>query len=69
VKVAKGAKMTKTRIQHLYKLTGIITARTLKEASPQSKYAGNSFYSLTVSLENQKKTIQVFKDKLTNPHI
>ncbi|CAI2191187.1 17948_t:CDS:2 [Funneliformis geosporum] len=69
VKLAKGAQMTKTRIQHLYPLTGTITGRTLKKASPQSKYAGNLFYSLTVNLENQKKTIQVFKDKLTNPQI
>lgn len=61
--------MTKTRIQHLYQLTGTITARILKKASPQSKYAGNLFYSLTANLENQKKTIQVFKDKLTNPQI
>ncbi|CAI2187103.1 2343_t:CDS:2, partial [Funneliformis geosporum] len=36
--------MTKTRIQHLYPLTGTITGRTLKKASPQSKC--NGLYSL-----------------------
>ena len=64
--------MTKARAQFIYQLKGTISHRTPAKASPKSKYAGQLFYNLAVSLEDPHqhiKLIQVFKDKLANPDI
>ncbi len=62
--------MTKARNEFIYQFKGTITKRELTKASPPSKYAGQAYYKLHTSLENQpNKIIQVFADKLTNPQI
>ena len=64
--------MTKSRANYLYQLTGTIQGKKPQKASPKSKYAGQLFYNLAVSLEDPHqhiKLIQVFKDKLANPEI
>lgn len=64
--------MTKSRANYLYHLEGSIQNKKPQKASPKSKYAGQLFYNLTVSLEDPHqhiKLIQVFKDKLANPEI
>ena len=64
--------MTKKRAEFIYQLIGSIQTRTLNKASSKSKYAGQLFYNLAVSLEDPHqhiKLIQVFKDKLANPEI
>jgi hypothetical protein len=61
--------MTKARNEYLYQLTGTIQSQKPKKASPQSKYAGQSYYDLVVNLEKpyeHVKTIQVFRAKRTN---
>ena len=60
--------MTKTRSQFIYKFTGTVLGRQFLKASPESKYAGAEYLTLKVVLENQPfKSLQVFKEKLTNP--
>lgn len=58
------------RSQFLYNLTGTILCRTSCQASPPSKYAGQTYYKLKITQPNQTtKTLQVFQDKLTNSQI
>jgi hypothetical protein len=60
--------MTKKRAEYLYKFTGFIQAKQLLKAPPTSKYASQEYLTLKVTLENQPfKSLQVFKEKLTNP--
>lgn len=60
--------MTKARTQYLYKFTGTILGRQLLKAPSESKYAGQKYFTLKVTLNNQPyKNLQVFKEKLTNP--
>jgi hypothetical protein len=64
--------MTKSRANYLYQLTGTIQGKKSQKASPKSKYAGQLFYNLSVSLESPHehiKLIQVFKDKLEKSEI
>jgi len=57
------------RSQYLYKLTGSILCRTPCQATPPSKYAGQTYYKLKITQPNQTtKTLQVFKDK-ANPQL
>ena len=59
--------MTKTRTEYIYQFTGTILGRQLLKASPASKYAGQTYLTLKVVLENQPfKSLQVFKEKV-NP--
>jgi hypothetical protein len=60
--------MTKTRSQFIYKFTGTILGRQFLKASPESKYAGQSYLKLKVALENQPyQSLSVFKEKLIDP--
>ena len=64
--------MTKSRTEYLYHLEGSIQGKKPQKASPKSKYAGQLFYNLVVSLEDPHqhiKLIQVFKDKLEKSEI
>ena len=64
--------MTKARNEFIYQFKGTIQGKTLYKASPQSKYAGQAYYILKVSLASPHqaiKSLQVFADKLTNPQI
>jgi len=62
--------MTKQRQEYIYQFKGTIHQKTLTKASPTSKYAGKEYYKLVIIQSNQlKKTLQVFKEKLTNPQI
>jgi len=63
--------MTKARTEFIYQFKGTITKRELTKASPQSKYAGQEYYVLKVSLASPHqaiKSLQVF-NQLTNPQI
>jgi hypothetical protein len=69
-KKAKRRLLMNKRAQFLYQLTGTILCRTLCQASPPSKYAGQAYYKLKITQANQTtKTLQVFKDKLANPQL
>jgi len=60
--------MTKIRNEYIYQFTGTILGRQFLQAPPESKYAGQTYLKLKVVLENQPfKSLQVFKEKLTNP--
>ena len=62
--------MTKARNEYIYQLTGTIKLRQLTYPSPQSQYADQPYYKLTIKQENQPpKLIRVFKEKLINPTI
>ena len=61
--------MTQNRTNYLYKFTGKVLKKRLAMASPTSKYAGQSYYVLTISEENHKRSLQVFPSKLANPDI
>ena len=62
--------MTKNRTNYLYQFTGTIIKKRLATASPQSKYAGQSYYVLTILQKDQtKQSIQVFPAKLASPNI
>jgi hypothetical protein len=62
--------MNKKRIAYLYQFTGTIQTRTLHQAPPTSKYAGEEYYRLKiVLLDKSTKSIQVFPNKLNNPTI
>ncbi|KLL03885.1 MAG: hypothetical protein MRECE_7c020 [Mycoplasmataceae bacterium CE_OT135] len=64
--------MTKARAQYIYQLKGQITKLQVKKVSPESKYAGQSYYDLLVNLQRPYehiRVIQVFQSKLTNPTI
>ena len=62
--------MTNNRTNYLYKFQGKILTKRLAQASPQSKYAGQSYYVITIQLKDHpKKSIQVFKSKLTQAQI
>ena len=62
--------MTKARIEYIYKIMGTIQTRTLHQASPTSKYAGEEYYRLKIALLDQStKSIRVFPNKLNNPTI
>ena len=64
--------MTKARHEYVYQFTGTIQNKKPQKASSKSKYAGQLFYNLAVSLEEPHesiKIIQVFKDKLESPAI
>ncbi len=59
--------MTKTRTEYIYQFTGTILGRQFLKAPPESKYAGQEYLTLKVTLENQPfKSLQVFKEKV-NP--
>ena len=58
------------RSQHLYQFTGTIYSRTLRQASPTSKYANQEYYHLRIVASHRPpQAIQVFADKLKNPTI
>jgi hypothetical protein len=62
--------MTQNRTNYLYKFTGTIIKKRPAIASPTSKYAGQSYYVLTIlQADKTKKSLQVFPSKLTNPQI
>ena len=63
--------MTKTnRANFLYQFQGRILTRRPAKASPNSKYAHQSYYVLTLLQADQtKKSIQVFRSKLASPQI
>ena len=55
------------RTNYLYQFTGKILQKKLATASPQSKYAGQSYYVLSLKLKDQtRKTLQVFRAKLAH---
>lgn len=62
--------MTKTRSQHLYKFKGKIIKKKLATSSPQSKYAGQSYYVLNIlQSDKTKRSLQVFKSKLDHDYM
>lgn len=64
--------MTKARNEFIYRLTGTIQSKKPKKASSRSKYAGQNYYDLVITLESPYqhiKLIQVFEDKLENPQV
>ena len=62
--------MTTIRTNYLYQFKGKILTKRLAQASPTSKYSGQSYYVLTIQQTNQtKKSLQVFPSKLSNPQI
>ena len=64
--------MTKARNEYIYQLAGTIHGKKPKKASSKSKYAGQSYCDLVVTLENPYehiKIIQVFPGKLENSPI
>lgn len=62
--------MTSNRTNYLYQFHGRILTKRLATSPPQSKYAGQSYYVITIKqLDHTKKSIQVFKDKLAQPSI
>ena len=61
--------MTNPRTNYLYQFTGKILQKKLATASPQSKYAGQTYYVLSLKLKDQRKTLQVFRAKLAHDSI
>ena len=61
--------MTQNRTNYLYKFTGKVLKKRLAIASGQSKYAGQSYYVLTISENQSKKSLQVFPSKLASQTI
>ena len=58
------------RTNYLYQFQGQITKKRLAQASSQSKYAGQTYYVLTILQPDQtRKSLQVFPTKLANSHI
>ena len=58
------------RTNYLYKLSGKVLKKRLAQASPQSKYAGQAYYVLTIQLKDHtKRSLQIFKDKLASEAI
>ena len=58
------------RTNYLYQFTGKIHQKKLATASPQSKYAGQTYYVLSLKLKDQtRKTLQVFRAKLAHDSI
>jgi len=58
--------MTNPRTNYLYQFTGKILQKRLAMASPNSKYAGQTYYVLSLKLKDQRKTLQVFRSKLAH---
>jgi hypothetical protein len=62
--------MTNLRTNYLYQFQGKILQKRLAIASPNSKYAGQSYYVLSLKLKDQtRKTLQVFRTKLAHDSI
>ena len=62
--------MNSPRTNYLYQFTGKILQKRLALASPSSKYAGQSYYVLSLKLKDQtRKTLQVFRSKLAHDSI
>ena len=62
--------MNSPRTNYLYQFTGKILHKKLATASPQSKYAGQTYYVLSLKLQDQtRKTLQVFRAKLAHDSI
>jgi len=58
------------RTNYLYQFHGRVLTKRLAQSPPQSKYAGQSYYVITIKqLDQTKKSIQVFKDKLASSKI
>ena len=58
------------RTNYLYQFTGKIIHKRLAIAPPHSKYAGQSYYVLTLlQADHSKKSIQVFRSKLSQDQI
>lgn len=62
--------MTQNRTNYLYQFHGRILTKRLAQASSLSKYAGQSYYVITIQLQDHtKKSLQVFKSKLAHKHL
>ena len=61
--------MNSPRTYYLYQFTGKILQKRLATASPSSKYAGQSYYVLSLKLKDQRKSLQVFRSKLAHDSI
>ncbi len=62
--------MTSPRTNYLYQFQGKILQKRFATASLQSKYAGQSYYVLTLKLKDQtRKSLQVFRSKLAHDSI
>lgn len=62
--------MKKNRANYLYQFQGKILTRRLAKASPNSKYANQTYYVLTIlQKDHTKKSVQVFPSKLASPKI
>ena len=58
------------RTNYLYQFAGKVLKKRLAQASPQSKYSGQSYYVLTIQLKDHtKRSLQIFKDKLASKAI
>ena len=63
-------KNNQNRANYIYQFTGSIIKKRLAQASPQSKYAGQDYYVLTILQKDQtRKSLQVFPTKLAQPSI
>jgi hypothetical protein len=58
------------RTNYLYKFSGKILQKRLATASPNSKYAGQPYYVLTIKQpDHSKRSFQVFRAKLAHDSI